>query len=83
MDVQVQHHCQHSNHKVITIIFMIQVMTTIIILLTNLPDKNVEQSSEKEKKLLANFLEFVHNKFNAYTYIFFACELLNIVISVR
>ena len=55
----------------------------MIILTTNLPDKNVEQSSEKEKKLLANFLEFVHNKFNAYTYIFFACELLNIVISVR
>jgi len=45
-------------------------------------DRDVEQSSEKEKKLLANFLEFVHNKFNAYTYIFFICELLNIVISV-
>ena len=69
---------------IIIAVFMILVMTTIIILFTtNLPDKNVEQSSEKEKKLLANFLEFVHNKFNAYTYIFFACELLNIVISVR
>jgi len=37
---------------------------------------------EKEQKLLDNYIEHVHNKFNTYTYCFFFCELLNIVISV-
>jgi len=43
---------------------------------------DVEKTPEKQKKLLDNYLEFVHNKFNEYTYIFFLCELLNIFISV-
>jgi len=44
--------------------------------------REVEDAPGKGKKLLKNYLEFVHNKFNAYTYIFFLCELLNILISV-
>jgi len=42
----------------------------------------VEDSSEKEQKLLDNYIEHVHNKFNTYTYGFFFCEFLNIIILV-
>lgn len=42
----------------------------------------IEESAEKERKLLSNFIEHVHNKFNKYAFCFFFCELLNIIISL-
>jgi len=42
----------------------------------------IEEANEKQNKLLDNYLEHVHNKFNKYAFCFFFCELLNILISV-
>jgi len=42
----------------------------------------IEDANEKQNKLLDNYLEHVHNKFNKYAFCFFFCELLNILISV-
>lgn len=42
----------------------------------------VEDAEEKKEKLLVQFCEHVHNKFNKYAFCFFLCELLNILISV-
>jgi len=42
----------------------------------------IEDPQEKQKVLLKNYLEHVHNKFNKYAFCFFFCELLNILISI-
>jgi len=42
----------------------------------------IEEPQEKQKVLLKNYLEHVHNKFNKYAFCFFFCELLNILISI-
>jgi len=42
----------------------------------------IEDAQDKQKVLLNNYLEHVHNKFNKYAFCFFFCELLNILISI-
>jgi len=42
----------------------------------------IEDPQDKQKVLLKNYLEHVHNKFNKYAFCFFFCELLNILISI-
>ena len=42
----------------------------------------VENKEEKQKTLMKNYCEYVHNKFNKYAFGFFFCELLNVVITV-
>ena len=42
----------------------------------------IEDPQEKQKLLLKNYMEHVHNKFNKYAFCFFFCELLNILISI-
>ena len=42
----------------------------------------MEESDKKHKRLLVDYEELVHNKFSTYTFCFFFCELLNIVILV-
>ena len=42
--------------------------------------RTIEDSQEKQYKLLVHFEEHVHNKFNKYTFCFFFCELLNLSI---
>ena len=42
--------------------------------------RTIENSQEKQYKLLVHFEEHVHNKFNKYTFCLFFCELLNLSI---
>merc|ERR1719483_147300 len=53
-------------------------------LVDGLQGLGVEKSTEKDKikKLLNNYQEHVHNKFNNYAYCFFFCELMNIFVSI-
>ena len=45
-------------------------------------DRVVEDKEEKQEKLMKNYCEYVHNKFNKYAFGFFFCELLNVVITI-
>jgi len=42
----------------------------------------VDEPEKKKRRLLNNYQEHVHNKFNKYAFGFFFCELLNIIILV-
>ena len=48
----------------------------------NISGRVIEDPQDKQKVLLKNYLEHVHNKFNKYAFCFFFCELLNILISI-
>jgi hypothetical protein len=42
----------------------------------------VDDSEEKMGRMLRQFQEHVHNKFNMYAFGFFGCEVMNLVIAV-
>ena len=42
----------------------------------------VDDAEEKMGRMLRQFQEHVHNKFNMYAFVFFGCEVANLVIAL-
>jgi len=51
-------------------------------LVTGCTGRVVERAGEKQRQLMTNYCEHVHNKFNKYTLGFFFCEFLNVIICI-
>ena len=45
-------------------------------------ERIIENTDEKLSTLLRTFKHNLHNKYNRYAFIFFLCEVLNVVIAV-
>jgi hypothetical protein len=42
--------------------------------------KIIEEPEDKMKRLLQTFKDNLQNKYNRYAFIFFACEILNVIV---
>ena len=65
--------CLYSVANQVTMVFCSLIGTT---------GRVVDDAEEKMGRMLRQFQEHVHNKFNMYAFVFFGCEVANLVIAL-